>query len=306
MLGLRKINEAEYQLRRALHIWQARGIDVKEGGHDETAKWISVRDVNHCWKGWIQTRELIATSGVCAGHLALTSEVEALIIEWMNHIGSLPGLEVEELTTSTLVFGDRRESRPDDAVLMVRIQTSGFALWLEELNIKFVSPGTDAVHTGLKWQVDYILGHTPIRLETLDNISVSDLLLIRNVRSYASCFDKKLFWWSYPEGIMTSIDDEISGSTENAEGYACNVTNHELMDLKKIPVKLEFVLHSEVLTIEDLVGITSGQIHSFPESVEKRIEIRANGMRVGEGELVEYNGRLAVEVQQWMGGDNVE
>lgn len=306
MLGLRKVNKSEYLLNRALHIWRARGIDVHEGTPDVQAKWTSVRDEKQGWKGWIQTRELIATAGICTGDLALTPEVEALVIEWMNQTGNLPGLDVDELTESKLIFGERQEFFLNDVVQMVRIQTPIFALWLEHLNFELKSPNTDIVDAGLKLRVDYVLGQTIIRTETLSKTGISDLLLIRDVRSYVSSFNQKLFLWSYPEGTMTSMNDEFNGDNEYDEDTLLATGDEEITDLKNIPVKLEFILHSEILTLGDLEGISSGQMRSFPESVEKQVEIRANGKRIGEGELVDYNGGLAVEVQQWMGGGNVE
>ncbi|EHG5995780.1 TPA: FliM/FliN family flagellar motor switch protein [Escherichia fergusonii] len=305
MLGLRKVNEAEYLLNRAIGIWRTRGIDVNKGILDVGAKWTSVRDANHRWKGWIQTRELIATAEVCTGDLALTPEVEALIIEWMNQTGSLPGLHVDELTESKLIFGDRQDLLLNDVDQMVRIQTPIFTLWLEHLNIKLESPGVDIINAGMKWRVDFVLGQTVIRTETLSKTGNSDLLLIKDVRSYAACFNQKLFLWSYPEGKMTSINDEFNSINEYEEDIL-SATGDEITELRNIPVKLEFILHSDILTLAGLEGIYSGQMYSFPDSVEKRIEIRANGKRIGEGELVDYDGMLAVEVHQWMGDNNVE
>lgn len=306
MLGLRKINESEYLLNNALRIWRARGIDVIKGIPDMKAKWMSVRDEKQCWKGWIQTRELIAAAGVCTGDLALTPEVETLVIEWMNQTGSLPGLDVDELTETKLIFGERQELFLNDVVQMVRIQTPIFTLWLEHLNIELKPPFADIVDTDIKWRVDYVLGQTVIRTETLSKTGISDLLLVKDVRSYAATFNQKLFLWSYPEGTMTSINDEFNSVNEYEEDILSATGDDEITDLKNIPVKLEFILHSEILTLKDLERISSGQMLSFPESVEKRIEIRANGKRIGEGELVDYNGGLAVEVQQWMGGSNDE
>lgn len=306
MLGLRKVKETEYQLSRALRIWHARGIDVKEGHPDMTAKWTSVREEKQGWTGWIQTRELIATAGIATGDLALSPEVEALIIEWMNRTGSLPSLNVDELAGSPLIFGDRPELCPDGTVLMAAVQTPLYTLWLDHLNINMMPPRGNMAGVGLKWRIDYVLGRSSVRAETLDAIDIHDLLVIRDLTSYASCFNKKIFSWSSPEEMMTSIHDEFNDIAEYDEDDTLLMAGENLTDLKKLPVKVEFILHSEMLTLEDLEKISAGQMHSFPESVEKQIEVRANGMRLGEGELVDYDGRLAVEIIRWMGGSDVE
>ncbi|EFB4441848.1 YscQ/HrcQ family type III secretion apparatus protein [Escherichia coli] len=76
-------------------------------------------------------------------------------------------------------------------------------------------------------------------------------------------------------------------------------------DLKQLPVKLEFVLHSQKVTYDEISRFFDKEILSLPSDAEKKIRISANGMAIGVGELVQINDHLGVQIIQWPGNKNV-
>lgn len=72
-------------------------------------------------------------------------------------------------------------------------------------------------------------------------------------------------------------------------------------NMGQLPVQLEFVLHNHRVTLAGLQKLCQGQLLTLPEDAERRVEIRANGARVGYGELVQLDGQLGVEVYEWLG-----
>ncbi|EKC3540982.1 FliM/FliN family flagellar motor switch protein [Salmonella enterica] len=305
MLGLRKVNNADYQLNRAMSIWRDRGINVSKALPDVMANWTSIRDEQHRWQGWVQTRELMAIAGMHMTDLALTPDVEMLIIEWVNGDGNVPSLQIDELDCSKLVFGDRVDRLSADLVPMLKVSTPSFTIWLDYLDVILMRSGTGILNEEIKWQIDYVLGKTLISAGTMEKICGNDVLIIKEIDPYAACFNEKIFSWSYPEGIMTFTNEDTADIVKCSEENNFLPVSEEIIDLKKIPVKMEFILHSEIMTLANLESLTTGEMVSFPDNVEKRIEIRVNGIRLGEGELVEFNNKLAVEIQRWMGSENV-
>lgn len=75
-----------------------------------------------------------------------------------------------------------------------------------------------------------------------------------------------------------------------------------LADLDRLPVRLEFVLQQSEVTLDELRELCRSNVLPLSADAERRVELRANGALLGRGELVQLDGRLGVEVAQWLGG----
>ena len=64
--------------------------------------------------------------------------------------------------------------------------------------------------------------------------------------------------------------------------------------MKNIPIKLEFILQKNAITIGELERIYNGQTLPCNVGFEKNIIIQANGVTVAHGELVLIDDRPAV------------
>ena len=63
-------------------------------------------------------------------------------------------------------------------------------------------------------------------------------------------------------------------------------------------VSLTFEVGSKTISIGDLSKIQAGFCFEMERSVERPVVIRANGKAVGEGELIDLEGRVAVRITE--------
>ncbi len=85
-------------------------------------------------------------------------------------------------------------------------------------------------------------------------------------------------------------DDEIPGGRETtgAEG--------EAFTIDAIPVRLEFDLGERTVELGELRSITAGHVFELGRDLRRAVTIRANGKRIGIGELVNVDGQLGVSI----------
>lgn len=89
--------------------------------------------------------------------------------------------------------------------------------------------------------------------------------------------------------------DEAAGRTsaQAVESVGAEINTVPIADLH---VSLTFEVGSKVISIGDLSKIEAGFCFEMERSVERPVVIRANGKAVGEGELIEMEGRVAVRI----------
>lgn len=85
----------------------------------------------------------------------------------------------------------------------------------------------------------------------------------------------------------TAGDDTPRGS-DPAPGGA--------LDTDVLPVKLVFLAGETEVALRDLRRITPGYVFDLGRPVDRHVEVRANGRRVGIGELVEIDRRVGVRM----------
>ncbi|MGN6315227.1 type III secretion system cytoplasmic ring protein SctQ [Trinickia sp.] len=74
------------------------------------------------------------------------------------------------------------------------------------------------------------------------------------------------------------------------------------IDTTDIPVRLTFSLGALSLTVGDLAALARGSLLALERGLPPAVTIEANGLPVGMGELVDLDGRLAVEITHWPQG----
>lgn len=74
------------------------------------------------------------------------------------------------------------------------------------------------------------------------------------------------------------------------------------VDTADIPVRLTFSLGALSLTVGDIAALRRGSLLELEHGLPPAVKIEANGLPVGMGELVDLDGRLAVEITQWPQG----
>ncbi len=93
-----------------------------------------------------------------------------------------------------------------------------------------------------------------------------------------------------PRPIMSDsleFDDQDDDENEGGPGDA---------SFDDLPVRLSFDLGERTVTLAELRGIGPGYSFDLGRELRRAVHIRANGKTVGEGELVEIDGRIGIAV----------
>jgi type III secretion protein Q len=87
-------------------------------------------------------------------------------------------------------------------------------------------------------------------------------------------------------------------NTEGAQGESPRESDPKL-DLNLLPVRLHVILTEKELTLQEAAGLTSGAILDLDCDKSGIVSLAANGKVLGEGRLVEVEGRLGVRIVSW-------
>nr|WP_241391665.1 YscQ/HrcQ family type III secretion apparatus protein [Yersinia frederiksenii]ULG19769.1 hypothetical protein 49p1_00051 [Yersinia frederiksenii] len=292
MLRLKAIDMREHNITLAAKQWKDRGEIISLGYPDLKGKWVKISDRDNKWSGWISLYELIElTSSKLAG-MALTEKTERLILNWLSLTERPFPMDIPELSFEMLVIGDVMQDHLLNNNLMLQIKAGGLSIWLEELN---VHPKTESYNISyfqdIGWPIQFILGSTKVNLSVLKKIECGDILFIKNVNTQISCFNHYLFPYEWnDEFIMTNEIDSPEATTDIEPLY----------DMGQLPVQLEFVIHRCILKFDEIQKLYVNKIYPLPQGIEESIEIRINGSILGRGELLQFDGKLGVEITEWL------
>lgn len=87
-------------------------------------------------------------------------------------------------------------------------------------------------------------------------------------------------------------DPSVSADTGSA-GAASSI------DTGSIPVRLSFSLGALGTTVGEIAALRPGALLELKRGMPPEVTIEANGVAIGSGELVDLDGRLAVEITRW-------
>lgn len=86
------------------------------------------------------------------------------------------------------------------------------------------------------------------------------------------------------------MDIHLTEATRDGEAGAGATAMHD------IPVRMTFDLGERHLTLRELASVGAGHVFDLALLPQTGVSLRVNGLRVGEGEIVEIDGRLGVVV----------
>ena len=73
----------------------------------------------------------------------------------------------------------------------------------------------------------------------------------------------------------------------------------EPRNVDALTVDLDFIVGRVAMTVGELSALAAGQIVPLQALTPAAVRIVAHGTELGAGQLVEVEGRLAVEILQW-------
>lgn len=290
MLALRRIDKPARALERTAEIWQRQGWDVSLETPPRDGTWLSLGDTDHRWQGWLKLWDWLEYAAPELAELALSADLDKQVVQWLAAVDQplvlpIPDLAYQRLSLGDLVPGESLSQRP-----MLRVRGEHGPFWIEW--VTEIGSGEMRMPASLSWPLRYVVGDSKVSLALLKRIGSGDVLLISAPVSEVRCYERTLAAYQQVEGGI------IMEHLESQDEYDDVETVH---DMRQLPIKLEFVLHNQRLTLADLQAMYQGQVLSLPADAELHVEIRVNGASVGSGELVQLDGQLGVEVNKWVG-----
>lgn len=94
----------------------------------------------------------------------------------------------------------------------------------------------------------------------------------------------------FPEEMFGTSGPDADGPRSK------DVEPSDLNALADLPVRLTFDLGERSLSLQELAAVGTGYVFDLGLSPRSGVNLRVNGLRIGEGEIVEIDGRLGVAV----------
>ncbi|ELW0691120.1 SPI-1 type III secretion system protein SpaO [Salmonella enterica] len=294
-LRVRQIDRREWLLAQTATECQRHGQEATLEYPTRQGMWVRLSDAEKRWSAWIQPGDWLEHVSPALAGAAVSAGAEHLVVPWLAATERpfelpVPHLSCRRLCVENPVPGS---ALPEGKLLHIMSDRGG--LWFEYL------PELPAVGGGrpkmLRWPLRFVIGSSDTQRSLLGRIGIGDVLLIRTSRAEVYCYAKKLGHFNRVEGgiIVETLDiqhiEEENNTTETAE---------TLPGLNQLPVKLEFVLYCKNVTLAELETMGQQQLLSLPTNAELNVEIMANGVLLGNGELVQMNDTLGVEIHEWL------
>jgi type III secretion protein Q len=96
--------------------------------------------------------------------------------------------------------------------------------------------------------------------------------------------------------IMDETDDfeEFDESEERENTLDSALADHDGLD--NIPVRMNFDLGERMMTLAELRSLAPGYVIELGRDIRRAVNIRVNGKKIGEGELVDIDGYIGVSL----------
>ncbi|HID7510676.1 TPA: YscQ/HrcQ family type III secretion apparatus protein [Enterobacter hormaechei] len=290
-LTLKYIDTSARALESAATSWRHQGWDAVLETPPRVGLWLPLSDSDHRWQGWLRLQDWLESAVPELAELAVSAGVERLVVPWLAAVQHPLVLPMPELNYQRLQLGEPIPGADLPQGPMLRVMAKQGPLWLAQVP----ESGVNGAKTlaGLSWPLRFVVGDSRVSLSLFGRVAPGDVLLISTPLSEVRCYEKTLgCYQQYEEGIIMEYQ-ELQDVQDNAD-IARN--------MGQLPVQLEFVLHNHRVTLAGFQNLCQGQLLTLPADAERRVEIRANGARVGHGELVQLDGQLGIEVHEWLGG----
>jgi type III secretion system YscQ/HrcQ family protein len=89
----------------------------------------------------------------------------------------------------------------------------------------------------------------------------------------------------------------ISGDLQSGEAP----NNESFPDLRQLPLHVHVIVAEKELTLAEANGLAAGTILELDRQNDGQVSLAINGKILGEGQLVEIEGRLGVRISSWKG-----
>jgi type III secretion protein Q len=315
-LNLRRADGVEAALRRGMSLWRRNGMAIQLHAAPPTqARYIAFHadadadDARHGWDGLINCDEWL---GNIAPELAALGNFEGAAEHAMQLFAATPQpltatFPYRTITVTGLVSGADLQQSP-----LAVLSTPQATVWLRALPSLPPQTKNDAPEPGARLShipatLQFLLGASQLSRGCLSRVGPGDVLLVTEHALRMRCNALMLGWYSITEEGIT-VDELLNEPYEEAAEATLQASPEQAGEdviqdeqaaragIARIPVRLEFVLQQNKLTMGELGQLYSGQVIDLAPEAEKQVLVLANGAVLGRGELVQMDDRLGVEI----------
>jgi len=153
---------------------------------------------------------------------------------------------------------------------------------------------------GLSWAFPISSAFIDLSPDEIEQVGRGDILVTENQPQILFPNDYSRGWMLSEAPSNTSrllIDKyfERSLQVEDVEAKAAGAKP----DLGALPVRLHVIVGQREFTVAEINSLNPGTIVELQTDTSDPVRLMVNGRILGEGELVDVNGRLAVKVLGW-------
>ncbi len=157
---------------------------------------------------------------------------------------------------------------------------------------------------GLCWNLPISAGHVDLSPEEIAQVSPGDILVAQ--RGAAALFpnDFGKGWTLVPDASNVTafkVDKYFERSASLESGGEVQQES-ERPDIQALPLRLLVVLGQKEFTLAEIQSLSSGTVVELNVAKSDPVRLMVNGRILGEGELVDVDGSLAVKVLRWRSG----
>lgn len=179
-------------------------------------------------------------------------------------------------------------------------------LWTDELGLGFLSNAMRSVDLEsrrlatfdeLPVRLSFGVGWTDLSLADFRQLQSRDVVLLDEC--WVSSDNEIFLCAGQKVGLFARLEDRRIVISGEFEEIMHNDSNDDLDDdkpLDGIQIRLSFDLGDRILTLGELRQLAPGHVFELGRPVRSAVNIRANGKIVGEGELVDVDGQMAVSI----------
>ena len=163
------------------------------------------------------------------------------------------------------------------------------------------TPCGTAFPASVGWKVPVSIGFVDLSPDEMAQIGLGDILVTQNAAAAHFPNDFRKGW--------SLIEEESNSTRFRVDKYFERITSVDSVsesgttasrpDLGALPLRLHVVLGEKDLTLAEIQSFAPGTIVDLEITKSDPVRLMVNGKILGEGELVEVEGKLAVKVLGW-------
>jgi type III secretion protein Q len=147
-------------------------------------------------------------------------------------------------------------------------------------------------------RIQFVIGTTAIPLSAYTSIQVRDVIrldesFLHGPQTLTVMVTNNAAFRARLSGAQLVVTEGLHNTMDDSYEEDEHAMNEIVSEL---PVRLTFDLGERVLLLSELQMIAPGYVFDLGRDLRQCVTIRANGMRIGEGELVDIEGRTGVAV----------